>query len=254
VPFTEYWSDLIPAVKAQFPDFVFIAEAYWDLEYALMQLGFDYCYDKRLYDRLEHENAESVRGHLQAGVDYQDHLLRFIENHDEPRAAATFTPPQERACAVVVSTLPGARLVYDGELQGRKIRLPVFMGRMPAEPRDYDLELFFKKLLQAVSDDLFHLGEWTLAQYHGWPDNATYRNLVAWTWRKDDQRALIVVNLSAQRSQAMVQLPWNDLGGRAWRLSDTLNGDGFIRDGNQLNDSGMFVELDAWRFHFLRFE
>src|SRR5262249_48074935 len=69
---TEYWQDLIPAVKARYPDVLFIAEAYWDLEYELMQKGFDYCYDKRLYDRLVHDDAESVRAHLTAGLDYPD--------------------------------------------------------------------------------------------------------------------------------------------------------------------------------------
>ncbi len=84
------------ASKRVHPDFVFIAEAYWDLEWALQQQGFDYCYDKRLYDRLVHDGAEQVRGHLTADTAYQDGLVRFIENHDEPRAAATF-PPREGA-------------------------------------------------------------------------------------------------------------------------------------------------------------
>ena len=52
---------LYPAVKKAHPDFLFIAEAYWDLEWELQQQGFDFCYDKRLYDRLEHDNAENVR-------------------------------------------------------------------------------------------------------------------------------------------------------------------------------------------------
>ena len=74
-----------------------MAEAYWDLEWALQQQGFDHCYDKRLYDRLVHEDAEQVHGHLTAETAYQDRLLRFIENHDEPRAAATFPPEKARA-------------------------------------------------------------------------------------------------------------------------------------------------------------
>ena len=73
-------------------DLVFIAEAYWDMEYALQQQGFDYCYDKRLYDRLAHEDAAAVRGHLRADLGYQQRLLRFIENHDEPRAATDVRP------------------------------------------------------------------------------------------------------------------------------------------------------------------
>jgi hypothetical protein len=43
----EYWTHVIPAIKRAHPDFLFIAEAYWDLEWELQQQGFDFCYDKR---------------------------------------------------------------------------------------------------------------------------------------------------------------------------------------------------------------
>ena len=135
-PATEYWDDVIPAVKRAHPDFLFIAEAYWDLEWELQQHGFDFCYDKRLYDRLEHESAESVRLHLCADLGYQQKLLRFLENHDEPRAASAFPGAKERAAAVVTSTLPGARMFHEGQFEGRKVRLPVFLGRRPDEPVD----------------------------------------------------------------------------------------------------------------------
>src|SRR4051794_10905324 len=112
-PAEEFWPSLIARVRWAHPDLVFIAEAYWDMEFALQQQGFDFCYDKRLYDRLAHENAASVRGHLQADPAYQEKLIRFVENHDEPRAAATFDGPRARAAAVVTATVPGGRLVHD---------------------------------------------------------------------------------------------------------------------------------------------
>ena len=80
------------ACASSVPDFCFMAEVYWDLEWTLQQQGFDYTYDKRLYDRLREGHARPVREHLHAGLDYQDKLARFLENHDEPRAAATFAP------------------------------------------------------------------------------------------------------------------------------------------------------------------
>lgn len=254
VPETEYWSELIAAVKAKHPEFIFAAEAYWDLEYELMQKGFDYCYDKRLYDRLVANQAEALRQHLLAGLDYQDHLLRFIENHDEPRAAATFSPQQERAAAVVSSTLPGARLVHDGELEGRKVKTPVFMARRAPETKNHDLDLFLRALMKIVHTDLFHQGDWQLGERYGWSDNATYLNIVVWTWQQGEERAAVIVNLSPGHSQAMVKFGWNDLRDRVWKLSDMLNGEMFLRDGNQLSDSGLYVDLDAYRFHFLRFE
>jgi len=67
-----FWPRAIPAVHAKFPDFTFMAEVYWDLEWTLHQQGFDYCYDKRLYDRLRDGHARPVGGHLLAGLDYQD--------------------------------------------------------------------------------------------------------------------------------------------------------------------------------------
>jgi hypothetical protein len=123
----------------------------------MQQQGFDLCYDKRLYDRLAHDGAESVRAHLQADAGYQERLIRFIENHDEPRAAATFGAEQARAAAVVSSTLQGARLYHDGQLEGRQVRIPVFLGRGPDESPDNGLRGFYERLLRAVADaDLRH--------------------------------------------------------------------------------------------------
>ena len=132
-PADDYWASVIPAIKERHPGFKFIAEAYWDLEWELQQQGFDHCYDKKLYDRMEHGDAENVRLHLLADRAYQDGMVRFIENHDEPRAAAAFPPGKARAAAVAVLTLPGARLLHEGQLEGRKVRLPVFLGRRPEE-------------------------------------------------------------------------------------------------------------------------
>lgn len=254
MPATEYWQDLIPAVKAIHPDVLFIAEAYWDLEYELIQNGFDYCYDKRLYDCLAHENAESVRAHLTARLDYQDRLVRFIENHDEPRAAATFSGPKKHAAAVVVATAPGAKLIYEGQIEGRNVKLPVFLGRRPAEPRDDVLVAFYRRLLNTIDADLFHDGEWHLCECRGWADNASFHDIVAWSLRLGVERTLVVLNLADHRSQAIVQLPWDDLRGRGWRLLETFNRECYIRDGNELATVGLFVDLDAWRYHFLKFE
>ncbi|HEY6364249.1 MAG TPA: alpha-amylase family glycosyl hydrolase [Candidatus Binatia bacterium] len=252
-PATEYWRELIPAVKKTYPDFLFVAEAYWDLEGELQQQGFDFCYDKRLYDRLEHGNAESVRLHLCADVAYQAKLLRFIENHDEPRAAATFSAAKERAAAVTIATLPGARLFHEGQFEGRKIRLPVFLGRRPAELADQGLQVFYHWLLDAIDAPVFRDGQWALCKCVGWPDNSSYQHLIAWTWVKDNDRHLIIVNLSDSAAQARVQVPWDALRGKTWRLVDGLSGETYDRNGDEMRDPGLFVDLKPWNYHFLWF-
>ena len=251
-PATEYWRDLIPAVKKIYPDFLFVAEAYWDLEWELQQQGFDFCYDKRLYDRLEHGNAESVRLHLCADQAYQAKLLRFIENHDEPRAAATFSSTKERAAAVTIATLPGARLFHEGQFEGRKIRLPVFLGRRPAELADQPLQVFYHWLLDAINAPVFRDGQWALCNCAGWPDNSSYQNLVAWTWVKDNDRHLIIVNLSDSAAQAHVQVPWEELREKTWRLVDVLSGQTYERNGDEMRDPGLYVELKPWNCYFFR--
>ena len=251
-PATEYWIDVISAIKKKHPGFLFIAEAYWDLEWELQQKGFDFCYDKKLYDRLEHSNAESIRLHLCADLAYQGKLLRFIENHDEPRAAAIFSPAKERAAALTIATLPGIRLFHEGQFEGRKVRLPVFLSRPPGESVDQDLQAFYKKLLQAVNRPIFREGQWSLCDRTGWPNNASFQNLVAWNWAKDGERYLIVVNLSDSFVQARVQVRWANAGGGIWHLIDVLSSKTFERDGDEMLWQGLYVELGPWNYHFFQ--
>ncbi len=162
-PETDYWPTLIARAKHAHPDLLFIAETYWDMEWTLQQQGFDLCYDKRLYDRLLHDPPDSLRAHLQADACYQERLIRFIENHDEPRATATFGHARARAAAVVSSTLPGARLYHDGQLEGHRTRLPVQLGRGSDEPTDSDLRAFYDRLLRAIADTQLQSGDWRYA-------------------------------------------------------------------------------------------
>ncbi len=252
-PEKEYWEEVIQAVRKKYPDVLFMAEAYWDLEWELQQQGFDYCYDKRLYDRLVHENAESLRFHLLADLFYQGKLVRFIENHDEPRAASTFSPGKQRAAAITIATLPGAKLFHEGQFEGRKVKLPVFLGRRPEEPIDLDLRTFYQKLLKTIQAAVFRDGQWQLCERSGWPDNPSYLNLVGWCWKRGKERYVIIVNLSDKKSQGRVRLPWDELIGWPWRLNDIFTDEVYERDGSEMRHLGLYVDLEAWGFHFLKF-
>jgi hypothetical protein len=248
-PDQEFWEGLIDAVRLERSEFLFVAEAYWDLEWPLQQQGFDYCYDKRLYDRLVQGTAEGVRLHLSAGLDFQKKVVRFVENHDEPRAARVFPGSRHRAAAVVVTTLPGAKLFHEGQFEGRTVRLPVQLGRRPEEPVDHELTAFYRTLLRITRSAAFREGEWRLCRIIGWPDNPSHHNLLAWYWCNGEKRALVVVNFSDQASQARVAVPGMELEGRGWILSDILNGLEYERDGSEMIDPGLFVDLDPYGFH-----
>jgi hypothetical protein len=251
-PAEEFWPAVFGPLRRRHPDAVLIAEAYWDMEWTLQQQGFDFCYDKRLYDRLAHEPAGAVRVHLGAGVDYQRRLLRFIENHDEPRAAATLSGGRDRAAAIAVATLPGATLWHDGQFEGRRVQLPVFLGRRPDEPVDEDLRRFYHRLVGAAA--AIRRGGWRPLETAGWPDNPSHYDLVAWAWHDDLPRHLVVLNLSGHGTQGRVMLPWEGLRGRSWRLTDLLDDEAFDRDGDELASAGLYVDLPPWRAHVLALE
>ncbi len=248
-PVNDYWRTVIPAIQGKHREFKFIAEAYWDLEWELQQQGFDYCYDKKLYDRMEHADPETVRQHLLADFSYQEKMVRFIENHDEPRAAATFLSGKGRAAAVATLTLMGAKLLHEGQFEGRKVRLPVFLGRRPTEPVDQDLRAFYERLLKGTDRDVFRNGEWRLCERSGWPDNQSCQNILTWCWVKNDERYLIVINFRQEAAQARVHVPWDELRGKEWRLTDILSGETYDRGGSEMRDAGLYVELGPWKCH-----
>jgi hypothetical protein len=152
-----------------------------------------------------------------------------------------------RAAAVAVATLPGATLWHDGQFEGRRIRLPVFLGRFPDEEADRSRREFHRRLLRAAAR---LRGKWRLLDCHGWPDNASHQDLLAWSWEDGEARHLIVLNFSGRPAQACVRTPW-PTGGARWRLTDLLSGETFDRDGDEMAAAGLYVDLPAWQAHVL---
>jgi glycosidase len=247
----DFWPRATAVVRAGAAGFLFMAEVYWDLEWRLQQQGFDYAYDKRLYDRLEHGPARPVREHLLAGLDFQDRLARFLENHDEPRAAATFAPAVHRAAAVITFLAPGLRFIHQGQRDGKRLRIPVHLGRGPAEPVDGDLAVFYEQLLANLRSPAFRDGHWQLADTRpAWDGNNSSDAFVAFTWTgPGEERRLVAVNYSGHSSQCYVTLPWQSLADRTWRLEDGLGPAVYDRDGADLAARGLYLDLPAWGYH-----
>ncbi len=248
-PADDFWPHVINEVRAHHPGFLFIAEAYWDLEWALQQQGFDYCYDKRLYDRVLHGTAEQTRLHLLADLAYQQRLVRFTENHDEQRAAKAFGQ-RAPVAAVTALTQTGLRLVHHGQLTGATVHLPVFLGRRPDQPVDQSATVFYGDLLAVLADPALRSGIWQLCERSGWDDNESHRGVLAWTWT-GAQRWLIVVNLDDETAAAMISTPWTELNGASCLLTDPTHHVTYNRSGDDLAN-GLFVELAGGDWHVFR--
>jgi len=251
-----FWPGTIQKIRDEHPGFLFMAEVYWDLEWELQQQGFDYTYDKRLYDRLRSRNAQSVRGHLMADLGFQDKLVRFLENHDEPRAAATFALEVHVPAAIITFLTPGMRFFHQGQLEGRMMKIPVHLGRGPAELPLDEVAAFYRALLECLRDPVFRHGDWRLLDCSpAWEGNWGSECFVAYSWTgKEGGRRLVTVNYSDHQGQCYVALPWSDLEGRVWRLRDRMGTAVYDRDGSDLAHRGLYLDLPPWAFHVFEVE
>ena len=249
----DFWPDAIRTLKLTHPDLLLGAEVYWDLEYELQQQGFDYTYDKRLYDRLTGNDPAEVRSHLSAGVDYQRRLARFIENHDEPRAATVFGVDRSKAAATIALTLPGMHLVHEGQMEGFHTRLPVQLARRRPEAANPELVSFYNQLMNALSLPPFHEGDWRLLECKdAWAGNDSHSNFVAHRWMNGDEMILVAANLLPQQSQCYVPLGLQALAGRSWELRDLLSGARYHRHGDDLLHPGLYLDVPGYGHHIFR--
>lgn len=244
-----FWPRATERVRKKVPGFLFMAEVYWDLEWTLQQQGFDYAYDKRLYDRLRDHHAQPVREHFLAEMNYQNKLARFLENHDEPRAAATFPAGIHEAAAVITFLSPGLRFFHQGQFKGRLKRISPHLGRAPEEPVNESINQFYERLLTILRQPAVRHGEWKLLECTpAWDGNWTNDCFVAFAWQGPKQeRTLVAVNYAPNQSQCRLRLPFADLAGNSWRLHDQINNAIYERDGNELQSQGLYVDMAPWQ-------
>ncbi|MEX0269644.1 alpha-amylase family glycosyl hydrolase [Leptolyngbyaceae cyanobacterium UHCC 1019] len=245
-----FWQPAIQKVQHQHPSFVFMAEVYWDLERSLQQCGFDYTYDKRLYDRLLEQHAQPVREHFWADLDYQTQSARFLENHDEARAAGTFPTEVHRAAAILTFLSPGLRFFHHGQLEGWKHKISVHLQRGPTEPIDPELHTFYRKLLACLRLPALRSGTWQLLTCTpAWNDNQTSNDFIGFTWEgAENQRLLILVNYAPHPSQCYITLPYPDLADKIYSLKDLMSPIVYQRPGDRLI-SGLYFDLPRWGYH-----
>lgn len=248
-----FWADTIDGIRKAHLNFTFMAEVYWDREWDLQQLGFDFTYDKRLYDRLREGDAGKIRDHFRADIEYQERSARFLENHDEPRAAGTFPLEQHKAAAILTFLCPGLRFFHQGQFEGFRKRVSVHISRKPSEPVDKDVDQFYGKLLACLQLHVVHSGNWSLLDcVPAWDGNWTSDRFIAFQWTSASIDSLVVVvNHSPDQAQCYVRAsfprnsaPETILASESeWNSIDVTN----------LSESGFSVDCGPWGFAVMKF-
>jgi hypothetical protein len=256
-PPTEFWTDVLCPVKAKYPGFTAIAEVYWNLGQKLLSLGFDTIYDKTLYDRLVQGKAELILQHLHDSSLDQEVQLRFVENHDEPRLTTAFGgAARGLAAQAAVLTLPGIRLVHQDQSEGLLDRVPVQLRRFAdpaslAAPADRTAaRQALDRVLAFASGPVIEGGAWHLLIPHeASPGLKGHENLLAWIWVRGQDFKLAVINYGPAAAEARIQLPESCLHGGSIMLTDAGTGEHYPRDTAVLRSEGLYVRLEAWKYH-----
>jgi hypothetical protein len=253
----EFWPDAIAAVKQAHPKFLFLAEVYWDLEERMLEQGFDYTYDKRLYDELFWRNGSGAQARVLGQP--RETLARgahFLENHDEPRIAAQLTPAEQRAAALVILGLPGLRFLHEGQLTGAMVKPPVQLARRGVEPVNPEVAKVYDELLAALPSSAVGRGEFQILQpQEAWPGNPTTQNFIIVQWQsKAPAFDLVVVNLAPHRSQCYAPLTVPDLAEHNWTMRDRLGAETHERYGADLASQGLYLDLPEWGAQLFHFE
>ena len=236
--------------RAPIPGFVFIAEAYWDLEWALQQQGFDYCYDKRLYDRLV---ARRRRGGARPPA------RPTSATSSGSSASSRTTTSRARPRRSRASRHGGGRGHADADRRAARPRGPArgparcgCRSSSPAGPTSRptptlrDVLRAAARRARATASSATATGSSASAA----AGRATTRGRTSSSGAgaATSPRKLVVVNLGDAPASGHVSLPWDDLRGRAWQLDDAASGEDYERSGDDLRD-GLYVALDPWSWH-----
>ena len=253
-PQEEFWKTAI----AQTPGLTFMAEAYSDTEFALQQLGFDYTYDKKIYDDVRDGNTHGVLSHLKGGWAFQAKTARFLENHDENRAHHSFGPHRMPAVAALMGSLPGLRFYHQGQLEGKSLRIPVQLCRSQSESPQSEIKHVYERILTVTNAPAYHSHDWKLLAMQSAGDDS-FQSLIGYVWSTEpasktdgsvipDTR-LVVVNLGCNPAMASMAMPTDFSVAPQWEFTDELNGQSYVRDASDLTMHGMFVRLEGAAAH-----
>ena len=255
-----FWQYSISRVKIPFPHIIFIGEVYNPNEYHnYIASGFDYLYDKvGMYDTLRNVicgrmPAAAITWAWQAVGDIIDHMLYFLENHDEQRIASDYFAGNglRGVPAMITSVLMrrGPFMLYAGQeygergmdkegFSGRDGRTTIFdywsvdtlcrasKGTLTDEERH--LHAIYERTLQIARSEKAVDGEFYDLMYAN-PTSADFNagKQYAFIRKSGNELLLVVVNFDNQSFKANVNIPdhafdWLNVPEKKVRMTDLL--------------------------------
>ncbi|OHT13427.1 Alpha amylase, catalytic domain containing protein [Tritrichomonas foetus] len=248
-PSREFWEEAISTVKSSYPEFRFLAESYSDNEANLINLGFDFAYDKVPYDKLTYKDAPGfIQEIWNRNRDYKSHCCFFTENHDEKRAVANFFYNYQaaNAAAGALLTLPGMRFFNQEQWNGPSNKIDVHLRRANYEQPNQACVTFYDKLFQVLKLECMTQGEFTQLNVDG------SNSIAAWKYSYGDEHVLVAVNFADNQAGGWIKISDAPQGSNIPVL-EMISGETYYRDGNELRNSGIFVLLNQYQVQIFKY-
>ena len=152
---------------------------------------------------------------------------------------------------MITYSIPGLRFFHQGQFEGRKKRISPHLVRAPEESPDKEIEEFYDQLLAILRMPIVRSGQWQwLTCQPAWDGNGSWDSFVAHSWQgSSGERMLIAVNYAPHPSQCYINLPFAEIRNRSVRLKDLLSPACYIREGNELLERGLYLDLQPWSYH-----
>jgi hypothetical protein len=239
---TEFWPRAISSVNDE--SFLFIAEAYWDLEPRLLELGFHFAYDKRVTDYIVEQQWNHLSDHLANRGDASlRRSVHFLENHDEPRIASRLPFEQHNLAAFLISALPGMWLIHDGQLRGYTAHAPVQLARLPDEPGVPRIAEMYQRLIETIRHEGAGHGDARIILTHP---------IIAVLWSAaEDHHVLALINGQDTSFHAHIEIPFHSRPGAVWRFDVPLCGPAGRRAHPTLKDGFLDTMLPPRSFELI---
>eukprot|EP01086_Lenisia_limosa_P003052 TRINITY_DN17234_c0_g1_i2.p1 TRINITY_DN17234_c0_g1~~TRINITY_DN17234_c0_g1_i2.p1 ORF type:complete len:521 (+),score=120.58 TRINITY_DN17234_c0_g1_i2:25-1563(+) len=244
-PQTEFWTTALTTVRSQFPDMFFMAECYWNTNAKLHSLGFDYTYDKDIYDKIAAQDIGGISGWTDNwNKGYLGNTAHFVENHDEQRAVVEFgSAEQSFAAAVLVYGLPGIRFINHGQLEGQTSRLDVHLRRIYKPETNVGLKMAYESVFTKVfpfGEGVTRNGEWERIDINGdW-------RLMTYNWNLDGKNVLFACNILDEDvgGRAIIKECKGDKDGRVM-FEDVISGKTYSYTADEISSKGLYVGLGS---------
>jgi hypothetical protein len=279
----EFWRQVVDRVAQEAPDTLLLAEAFWLLEgYFVRTLGMHRVYNSAFMNMLKDEENSKYRSVIKNTLEFNPEVLKrfvnFMSNPDEETAFTQFGKGDKYfgVCTMMV-TMPGLPMFAHGQVEGfnEKYGMEYRYAKWDEQPDQELIERHEREIFPLMKRrHLFADAQNFLLYDFFTPEGYVNEDVFAYSNRVGDERALVIYHNKYASARGWIRssvaysikmgegdertLIQKDLG-EGLGLHDDQdyfcifrdNGPGleYIRNSRELCTKGLFVELDAYKYH-----